>query len=142
MNPSIYDIPTPAEIRTVRESCVLTQTQAADLVHAKCRTWQQWEAGDRRMHVAFWELFLLKSPSAKRMLTTYAVFLYGSRNAFNTLGCVWVGEAEDFAHAKSKALEEGVCLYPGQFLLAKHSTEFSFVDRCAVAEWQSSPRPW
>ena len=33
------------------------------VVHTTCRVWQQWEAGDRRMHPAFWELFLLKSRS-------------------------------------------------------------------------------
>jgi DNA (cytosine-5)-methyltransferase 1 len=38
----------------------LTQTRAAELVHGSLRGWQQWEAGDRRMHPAFWELFLLK----------------------------------------------------------------------------------
>jgi len=31
------------------------------LVHVALRTWQQWEAGDRRMHPAFWELFRIKS---------------------------------------------------------------------------------
>lgn len=49
------------EVRKAREASGLTQTQAADLVHSKCRTWQQWEAGDRRMHLAFWELFRIKA---------------------------------------------------------------------------------
>lgn len=34
---------------------------SATLVHTTCRVWQQWEAGDRRMHPAFWELFRIKS---------------------------------------------------------------------------------
>jgi putative transcriptional regulator len=51
--------PAPAQIRAARGE--LSQTAAAALVHAKLRTWQQWEAGDRRMHPAFWELFQLKS---------------------------------------------------------------------------------
>lgn len=49
--------PSPADIRSARESAGLTQTEAAALVHTTCRTWQQWEAGDRRMHPAFWDLF-------------------------------------------------------------------------------------
>lgn len=53
--------PTPHEIKTAREALGLTQTAAAELVHTKLRAWQQWEAGDRQMHPAFWELFLLKS---------------------------------------------------------------------------------
>lgn len=52
--------PVPAEIRRIRELSSLTQTQAASLVHTTCRVWQQWEAGDRKMHPAFWELFRLK----------------------------------------------------------------------------------
>jgi len=53
--------PTPQEILAAREAAGLTQTQAAMLVHASCRTWQQWEADDRRMHPAFWELFCIKA---------------------------------------------------------------------------------
>ncbi len=66
--------PTPAEIRAAREAAGLTQTQAAALVHASPRNWQQWEqeAGSnvRRMHPGLWDLFRLKaqacrSPEAK-----------------------------------------------------------------------------
>lgn len=53
--------PPPEEIRAARLAAGLTQTDAAQLVHTTCRVWQQWEAGDRRMHPAFWELFSLKS---------------------------------------------------------------------------------
>lgn len=53
--------PTPADIRAARESAGLSQTAAGVLVHTTCRTWQQWEAGDRRMHPAFWELFRIKA---------------------------------------------------------------------------------
>ena len=52
--------PSGTEIRAARISAGLTQTQAADLVHTTCRTWQQWEAEDRKMHPAFWELFRIK----------------------------------------------------------------------------------
>lgn len=52
--------PTPEEIRAAREAAGLSQTAAGAAVHTTCRTWQQWEAGDRRMHPAFWELFRLK----------------------------------------------------------------------------------
>ena len=52
--------PEPAEIRAAREAAGLSQTAAAEMVHSKLRTWQQWEAGDRRMHPGLWELFRLK----------------------------------------------------------------------------------
>jgi len=56
--------PSPADIRAGREAAGLSQTAAAALLHTGCRTWQQWEAGDRRMHPAFWELFNIKVRSA------------------------------------------------------------------------------
>ena len=53
--------PRPEEVRAAREAAHLTQTEAGLLVHSELRTWQQWEAGDRRMHPAIWELFRIKS---------------------------------------------------------------------------------
>lgn len=53
--------PTPDEIKAAREAAGLTQTAAGELVHTTCRGWQLWEAGDRRMHPAFWELFQIKT---------------------------------------------------------------------------------
>lgn len=56
-------IPSPdaEQVRLARQNAGLTQTQAGALVHCSLRTWQQWEAGDRGMHPAFWELFLMKT---------------------------------------------------------------------------------
>lgn len=53
--------PTPEEIISARKAAGLTQTAAGGMVHTTCRVWQQWEAGERRMHPGFWELFLIKS---------------------------------------------------------------------------------
>lgn len=59
--------PSPAEVRAAREAAGLTQAQAAALVHASARNWQQWEqeAGSnvRRMHPGLWELFRIKAAS-------------------------------------------------------------------------------
>lgn len=56
--------PSPDAIRAAREAAGLTQEQAAALVHASKRNWQQWEAEEgtntRRMHPGLWELFRLK----------------------------------------------------------------------------------
>lgn len=57
--------PAPEEILAARLAVGLTQTQAADLVHATCRRWQEWEAGDYRLHPGLFELFLLKTRQAK-----------------------------------------------------------------------------
>lgn len=52
--------PKPENIRAAREAAGLTQAQAAKLIHASLNGWFQWETGQRRMHPAFWELFLIK----------------------------------------------------------------------------------
>ena len=52
--------PTPAEVIAARQAAGLTQTEAARVIHSSLRAWQQWEAGDRRMHPAFFELWQLK----------------------------------------------------------------------------------
>jgi DNA-binding transcriptional regulator YiaG len=52
--------PSPEEITAARQAAKLTQTEAGQLIYASLRTWQQYEAGDRRMHPAFWELFEIK----------------------------------------------------------------------------------
>ena len=57
--------PNPAEVRAAREAAGLTQAQAATLVHASPRNWQQWEQHEgsnaRRMHPGLWELFQIKT---------------------------------------------------------------------------------
>lgn len=52
--------PSKEEIKEARKAAGLTQTEAAVLVCTTCRVFQQWEAGDRQMHPAFWELFNIK----------------------------------------------------------------------------------
>jgi DNA-binding transcriptional regulator YiaG len=53
-------IPTPEQVRAARQAAGLSQTAAAALIHSALRSWQDWEAGKRKMHPAFWELFNLK----------------------------------------------------------------------------------
>jgi DNA-binding transcriptional regulator YiaG len=53
--------PTPEAIRQARNNRGMTQTEAAALVYSALRTWQQWESGDRTMHPAIFELFLIKT---------------------------------------------------------------------------------
>jgi DNA-binding transcriptional regulator YiaG len=62
--------PSPEEIKSARLAAGLTQTQAARLVHGTCRMWQYWEAGERRMHPAIWQLFLLRTthPAIRELL--------------------------------------------------------------------------
>jgi len=52
---------TPDEIRAARVSANLTQRQAAHVVGAAERTWQDWERGRRNMPSAKWELFVIKT---------------------------------------------------------------------------------
>lgn len=56
--------PAPAQIRAAREELDLTQAQAAGLLYRTARNWQQWELGERKMDLALWELFQLKTAGA------------------------------------------------------------------------------
>ena len=56
-SPSPARNPSPDAIRAERIAQGLTQTQAGAKLYTTCRVFQQWEAGDRRMHPAFWALF-------------------------------------------------------------------------------------
>ena len=53
--------PAPEAIRDWRRAAGLSARQAGALVCTTGRVWQQWEAGDRRMHPAFWELARIKA---------------------------------------------------------------------------------
>jgi putative transcriptional regulator len=52
--------PKPETIRATRDAAGLTQTEAASLIHGTMRAWQEYEAGNRRMHPGLWELFCMK----------------------------------------------------------------------------------
>ena len=52
--------PSPAEVRRAREKAGLTQAKASALIGATLRAWQYWEAGERKMPAAKWELWLIK----------------------------------------------------------------------------------
>jgi len=62
--------PPPEEIIAARKAAGLTQTEAASLVCGSLRAWQQWEAGDRRMHPGLWMLFGLLTGSAASLPDT------------------------------------------------------------------------
>ena len=52
--------PTPSALKAFLLGADLTQTEAGALVGAALRTWQSWEAGDRKIPEAKWELLCLK----------------------------------------------------------------------------------
>ena len=53
--------PTPEEIRAAREKTGLTPPKAAALVYVDRTTWTRAETGQRKMHPAIFELFLIKT---------------------------------------------------------------------------------
>lgn len=53
--------PTPEQVKEARKRSNLTQTQAAEVIYKNVLAWQRYEAGDRGMDAALFELFLLKT---------------------------------------------------------------------------------
>lgn len=62
--------PTPEEIKKARALAGLTQPQAADVIGVTTSGWARWEGNERRMHPAFWELFLIKTGLKESDLST------------------------------------------------------------------------
>ena len=54
-------IASPTDIRAARQAAGLSQTAAGALCHRSLRAWQAVEAGDRKLDLAAWELFLLRT---------------------------------------------------------------------------------
>ena len=53
--------PQPADIRAARKAAGMTQTEAGAMVYVGLTCWARWEAGERQMHPAFWELWRHKA---------------------------------------------------------------------------------
>ena len=53
--------PKPEEIKAARQKSGLSARQAAERIFCTERAWHLWEAGERRMPPAFFELFLIKT---------------------------------------------------------------------------------
>jgi DNA-binding transcriptional regulator YiaG len=57
----MYKIPTAQQIKTLRIKFGCTQAEAAAYCGVTTRAWQMWEADDRKIPRAAWELFLIKT---------------------------------------------------------------------------------
>ena len=53
--------PKPEALVELRAAYGYTQAEAAELCRVTLRAWQWWEAGQRRMPAANWELLLIKA---------------------------------------------------------------------------------
>lgn len=53
--------PDAEAIRRARIAAGHTQDEAGALVHVEGRAWRRWENGERAMHLAYWELYLIKT---------------------------------------------------------------------------------
>lgn len=58
------------QIRAAREAAHLTQTEASALINAAMRTWQDWEAGKRKMPIAMFDLFEIRVAKMSNYIVT------------------------------------------------------------------------
>lgn len=52
---------TPEKIRAARLAARLSQNQAAELIKASPRSWENWEQGRVKMHPGLFDYFLIKT---------------------------------------------------------------------------------
>jgi DNA (cytosine-5)-methyltransferase 1 len=54
------------QVRDARKFAGLSTEKAGALVHISGRMWRKYEAGEAPIHLAFWELFLIKTGQVLR----------------------------------------------------------------------------
>ncbi|MES2349110.1 MAG: helix-turn-helix transcriptional regulator [Pseudomonadota bacterium] len=59
-------VPTKQTVKATREALGLTQEEAGAMVYTSRRSWQDWEGGQRSVHPGLWELFLIKTKTARK----------------------------------------------------------------------------
>ncbi len=74
--------PPPEQIREIRTSAGLTQTEAAKLIYGSLRAWQNWEDSSggesaRTMPAAAWALFLIRARHRCALSKDLAEFVEG-----------------------------------------------------------------
>ena len=53
--------PSSEQVKEARLKAGLSTEKAGALLYRTARNWQQWEAGERQMDAALWELFRIKT---------------------------------------------------------------------------------
>lgn len=53
--------PTPDQIKAARLAAGLSQSQAAEIIKASPRSWENWEQGRVKMHPGLFDYFLIKT---------------------------------------------------------------------------------
>lgn len=101
--------PAPNEIKEARQAAGLSLADAAELVHASVRAWQNWEVPKtslqhRKMPLAKWELFQLKQQYNFEFEPFSSEYLKAKRQA---LGLTQL-EAANLLHSDNK---QGFCYW-------------------------------
>lgn len=95
--------PSPDDVRQARKNTELTQEQAAQVIGATRRAWQEWEAGRRNMPSAKWELFLRKSKEATMLTLSDLIDQFGANGVIRidagngSAGPMWCAWDDDLA---------------------------------------------
>jgi len=92
----------PEKLIIARQSLSLTQKKAADLIQVSQRTWQQWELGQRHMHPAFWELFLIKTDCKLKEIEMKTIFSEFTQKDIKTRH----GELADLTHQEEQRINK------------------------------------
>ena len=58
--------PTPEQIKAARKAAGLTQAEAGRVIGYTMRGWQNWEHGGAEMKQALYDLFLMRTKSARK----------------------------------------------------------------------------
>ena len=60
-SPKPGSTPKPFMLKQARTALAMTVRECAEIIYCTESAWTEWEAGTRRMHPAYWELFKIKT---------------------------------------------------------------------------------
>ena len=131
--------PKHAEVRQLRESFGLSQTQAAELVYSTLRTWQNWEGGQVGMHPAIWAWFRYRVDSGDARASPKAAVRYVRR-----MISFWWDPKDEAIHVTTQYTEPPLhTTFPADQESARwHRSMFDWLSKTLeVSEKPAPPKP-
>ncbi len=129
--------PKPGEIRRLRESFGLSQTQAAELVYSTLRSWQNWEGGQAGMHPAIWAWFRHRLESGQAPASARAVAVKYVRRVIS----FWWDPDDKAIHVTTQNTEPPLhTTFPADLVSERwHRSMFDWLRKTLEASGKPSP---
>jgi putative transcriptional regulator len=133
------DSPKGTQIRQLRETYGLSQTQAADLVYSTLRSWQNWEGDEVGMHPAIWAWFRHRVESGEAPPSPRATPVKYVRRVIQ----FWWNERDQSVHVTTDGTEPPLhTTFPSSNTSDRwHRSMFDWLRKTLEANEKPTPKP-